>query len=150
MEVWVDGPRATDRSRQIAEQIPLPELPPLTEQEREDARRSCWSEEQYARTKFAGEIGAEEWAERVQALGILIESLLREHDPSASLKSLLLETLRGRYRATAQVGDREFRFVVREEVVDDLLEAGKAEALDSMRRIVSVAMLPYASQARVS
>jgi hypothetical protein len=150
MEVWVDGPRATDQSRATAEQIPLAELPPLTEQEREEARVSGWSDERYARVKFAGEQGAYEWAERVQTLGVLLESMLKQHSPEASLKSILLETFRGRYRATAQLGSREFCFAVREQVAEDLLEAGKAEALDSLRRIVAVAVLPYSAETRVS
>ena len=66
------------------------------------------------------------------------------------MQSLLLETLRGRYRAVANVAGREFWFNIREEVVDDLLEAGKAEALDGIRRIASVAVLPYTPELRVS
>ena len=134
----------------MAHEAPLSSLPSLTDEELEEARGSYWSEEQFARSKAAGEIGAHEWAERVQALGVLLQALLKERDSEATLHSLLLETLRGRYRAVASVGAREFWFVIREEVVDDLLEAGKADALASLRRIVEVAVLPYASEARVS
>ena len=150
MEIWLDGPRTTARSWQAADEAPLSSLPSLTEQEKEQARRSHWSEERFARSKLAGEAGAREWAERAQSFGVLLQSLLRESNAQAVLRSLLLETLRGRYRATASIAGREFWFEIREEIVDDLLEAGKAEALDGLRRIVSVAVLPYTPELRVS
>ena len=150
MEIWLDGPRATTRSWHVADEAPLTSLPSLTEQEKEQARQSHWSEERFARSKFAGEVGAREWAERAQCLGVLLQSLLRESNPQAVLQSLLLETLRGRYRATASIADREFWFEICEDIVDDLLEAGKAEALDGLRRIASVAVLPYTPELRVS
>jgi hypothetical protein len=150
MEVWVDGPRATEHSRSLAEQLPLSELPSLTAQEREEARLGGWSDERYARVKYAGEQGAHEWAEKVQTLGVLLESILKQYTPEASLKSVLPETFQGRYRATEQLQSREFSFAVQEEVAEDLLESGKAEALDSLRRIVAVAVLPYSAETRVS
>ena len=150
MEVLVDGPRVTEHSRKLAEQVPLSELPPLTDREREEAQSSGWSEERYARVKLAGERGAYEWAEKAETLGVLLQSLLKQHSPEAGLKSLLLETYRGRYRATATLGSNEFWFAVREEVAEELLEAGKAEALDQLRRIVAVAVLPYSPETRVS
>ncbi len=150
MEVWVDGPRSTNKSRQAAYQVPLSSLPDLTEQEKKEAERSHWSEEQFARIKYAGELGAREWAERTQSFAVLLQSLLRESNPQAVLQSVLLETLRGRYRAVASISDREFWFEIREEVVDDLLDAGKADALDGLRRIASVAVLPYTPELKVS
>lgn len=150
MEIWVDGPRATDNSWRMASRTPTSSLPTLTEEEKEQAKVSHWSEEEFARSKFAGETGAQEWAERMQSFGVLLQALLKESNPQAVLQSLLLETLRGRYRAVANIAGYEFWFEIREEVVDDLLETGKAEALDSLRRIAAVAVLPYTPELRVS
>ena len=150
MEILVDGPRATDQSWREAESLPLASLPALTDEEKKQARLSQWSEERFARSKFAGEAGAQQWAERTRSFGVLLQALLKESNPQAALQSLILETLRGRYRATASVAGCEFWFDMREEIVDDLLEAGKTEALDGLRRIVSIAVLPYTSELRVS
>lgn len=120
MEIWVDGPRATDKSWRVASKTPVFSLPVLTEEEKEQARVSHWSEEDFARSKFAGETGAQEWAERMQPLAVLLQALLKESNPQAVLQCLLLETLRGRYHAVANIVEHEFWFEIREEVVDDL------------------------------
>ena len=126
MEIWVDGPRATDESRSAARQAAPSDLPALTDEERMSARRSGWTEHHYARTKYAGELGALEWAKRAQPIGVLLDSFLKERVPEAFLVSLTLKTLRGVYRGVASIQGKEVEFHVREALVDDLLEAGDA------------------------
>ncbi len=150
MDVWVDGPRETESSRKAAHSASVSDLPHLTDQERTEAQALRWPEEFYARNKLAGEMGAREWAQRAEALGFLLQGLLQDRDSRAVLESVLLETRRGRYRATVCLGGSTFWFAVREEVVDDLMEAGKLEALENVKRIVDIAALPYLLQLRVS
>ncbi len=150
MEIWVEGMRATEQSRSAAYHAPASDLPGLTFQERNRALASGWTEERYARTKYAGELGAREWAKRVETVAVLLQDLLEQRAPASKLLSLTLNTSRGIYRATAEVGNASLEFQVRENVVDDLIEAGDAEALSRLRRVVEIATLPYMKPIRVS
>ncbi len=150
MQIHIEGTRATDQSWWTAMNAAVSQLPPLTEAEKQSVQRTSWSEKRYARSVYAGLLALPDLEEPVKGVGRLVQALVKECAGHAALLKLTFQTLQGVYQATAEIDGQRFHFSFREELLESVTMAGDAEALASLRRIIELAVLPFAKQLRVS
>lgn len=75
---------------------PVSDLPALTAQEKEDARRRGISEEDYARRVLLERLADGRWRERGQRLGDIVKEVMKPLEAEYPLKAVLAEVSRGR------------------------------------------------------
>jgi hypothetical protein len=73
MEIAVDGWRSGVSEWRTARSVPVDQLPRLTDEQREVARKLGISEEDYARSAFAGEQTREALLKKTERLARLLE-----------------------------------------------------------------------------
>jgi hypothetical protein len=150
MHIVIEGYRSTDQDWLKAQQTPSDALPRLTEEQKQIASTFGASSETYARSLYAGELSQRVWEDKAKRLGQILESLMTSRIPDAEVLRVTLQTSRGVFEVVARAAGSEFKFRVQEDVADELMEGGDADALDRLRRIVEFALLPLAGKARAS
>jgi hypothetical protein len=140
MEVIVTGWRSTTDAWAKAHLVRLSDLPALSPEQADVARKLGLSAEEYARSFYAGELSKPELTGKAEAIGKLIERLAGSQSPGAKIDQVLLETYHGLVRLKGSVGDSEFRMEVEEELVEDLMKGGSGKLLERLERIVKMAL----------
>ena len=140
MEVIVTGWRSTTDAWAKAHFAKLSDLPALSQEQAEVARKLGLSAEEYARSFYAGELSKPELAGKAEEIGRLVERLAGRYAPEARIERVLLETYRGLVRLKGSVGDSGFQIELDEELVDDLMRCGSKELLERLERIIQMAL----------
>ncbi len=144
--IAVDGMRFSARCLDEARSIPANELPPLSDPQREGAKSMGISEEEYARSLVAGERTWNLLLEKTERLANFLQERLALFANDAKLRSVILRTFDEKFDVEVLLHTQAVHLSVRESVVDDLFEAGSAEADSSLNRILELALPRQAKQ----
>jgi len=85
------------------------------------------SEEDYARSTYAGRKNQERLFEKTRKFAVILEKKLRSKAQDARIDRIRLLTLQHEYRIEISAGEKKVFFRVAEEMVDDFMERGFAD-----------------------
>lgn len=138
--ITVDGGRISALDREDVRNVPVSELPPLTESQREVARKMKVPEEEYSRNFLALQRGKTRLLEKVEALARFLWEQLGQLAPSGEIKRVALSTIEQRCDVDLVVEGSHIPVRIRESIVDDFFEAGSPEAEARIIRILQTAI----------
>ena len=127
MEIIIDGWRAGGDERQQARSVPASDLPRLSEAQKQVAKKMGISEEDYARSAYAGRLNQERLLEKTRRFAEILDSKLRSKIEGARIDRIRLVSIEHEYRIEFSVNDKKVLFRVPEEMVDDFIEGGSAD-----------------------
>jgi hypothetical protein len=127
MEIIIEGWRAGGEDRKEAKSVPANQLPPLNDAQKEVAKKMGISEEDYARSTFAGKRNQERLLEKTRRFSEILDSKLQSKFEGSRIERVRLVTIEHEYRIEISANQRKFIFRVPEEMVDDFVEGGSAE-----------------------
>jgi hypothetical protein len=126
MEIIIEGWRAGGQERKEAASVPASELPLLTSDQKLVARKMGISEEDYARSAYAGKRNQERLIEKTRRFAEILEEGLRTLSEGARIDRVRLVTIEHEYRIELSINGKSIPFRVPEEMVDDFIEGGSA------------------------
>jgi len=124
MEITVEGWRAGREERNEAAKLSIADLPPLTDEQKNVAKKMGISEEDYARSTYAGRLSQGRLVEKTKRLARLLEKQLAGFSGGAQIERVRLVTIDHEFRVDISVNGKTVPFRVSEETVDDLFEGG--------------------------
>jgi hypothetical protein len=127
MEIIIDGWRAGGEEREQAQSVPANKLPPLSEAQKEVAKKMGISQEDYARSAFAGKLNQERLLEKTRRFAEILDGKLRSKIKGARIDRIRLVTIEHEYRIELLANGKKILFRVSEEMVDDFIEGGFAD-----------------------
>ncbi len=119
-----------------AHQASEPELPALTDQQKEIARRFGVSEQDYARGVLAGKYGNQRMQKRGQTLGGCAVEILAGLGEKYKLLAVLWEGSRLRWMLRIETPDGVVGVPVPFELADDVIDSGVLEEMERLRQLV--------------
>jgi hypothetical protein len=122
MVVGVDGWRATAEEWEFVRSLPAGQLPGLTPEQREVARKLGFSEEDYARSILAGERSQSRLLKKAEWLARLLQE--RFAKLGARVERVMLRASLERFDAEIRVNGAPVPIRIREEIVDRYFERG--------------------------
>jgi hypothetical protein len=140
MNVSVEGWRANPVEREAVRNIPAEQLPSLSDEQKEVARKLGVPEEAYARMALAGERTSNRLLQKTEMLARLLEKKLRALGSQASIESVVLKTIDHQFEVVTKVDGSNIPMRINESIVDDLFESGSREADERLSRIVSTTL----------
>lgn len=140
MQIAVDGPRGSASAQDAVRRIPKEQLPPLTDAQKTVAHQLGASEEDYARMILEGERAHDELLVKTELFARLLEKKLHEIGSKAKIQNVLLRTLDGKFEVEMDVNGRTIPLRIREELIDDLFEAGSPDAEERLARILQTTL----------
>jgi len=127
MEIIIEGWRAGGEERKEAASVPISQLPPLSDGQKSAAKRMGISEENYARSTYAGRRNQDRLIEKTRRFAQILEARLSANAPGARIERIRLLTLEGEYRIEISVEGKKVLFRVAEDMVNDYMEKGFAD-----------------------
>ncbi len=143
MEIVIDGWRAGGEERKEAASVPVGKLPALSDGQKEVAKKMGISEEDYARSAYAGRLNQERLIEKTKKFARLLQRKLQERG-DVEITNIRLDVLRHRYEVAASAGERPVSFVVSEELIDDLFQTGSESLERNLERVLEYALPAHA------
>ncbi len=140
MEIAVDGWRASAGDWEAVRQIPRDQLPPLTAEQREVARKLGVPEDEYARSALAGERGREVLLHKAERLARVIEEQAKTAGTDASVERIILRTVESRFDVDLRLNGRSIPLRIAEDLVDDYFDSGSTDAEQRLGRVVKNAL----------
>ena len=127
MEIIIDGWRAGGEDRAKAQSVPASELPPLSEAQKEVATKMGISQENYARSAYAGRLNQERLLEKTKRFAEILDRKVQSKIEGARINRIRLVAIEHEYRIELTVNERTIPFRVSEGLVDDFIEGGSAD-----------------------
>ncbi len=127
MEITIEGWRAGGEERKEAASVPVWQLPPLTDEQKSVAKKMGISEEDYARSAYAGRRNQERLIEKTRRFAAILEAKLGSKVQGARIDRIRLLTIEHEYRIELSVEGKKVLFRVAEDMVDDFMEKGFAD-----------------------
>ena len=140
VSISVAGFRTRASEWDAAKMVPKEELPPLTDAQRDAAKKMGVSEEDYARSFMAGEKTWNILLDRTRQLARVLQGVVREISPEAVVESVVLRTWEERFDVDIREGEKRIPVRIEEDIVRRLFEGGSAEAERSLRRVLDIAL----------
>jgi len=137
MQIAVDGSRGSASAQEEVRRIPREELPPLTEPQKKVARQLGASDEAYARMLLVGERAQDELLVKTDMFARLLEKKLRELGSKARIENVVLRTSSEKFEVEINLNGNTIPLRIREDLVDDLFEAGAPDAEERLVRILN-------------
>jgi hypothetical protein len=147
MEIVIDGWRAGREERSEAARVPAGELPELTDGQKNVAKKMGISQEDYARSTYAGRLNQARLIEKAKRFAAILKGKLGSRIPDARIERVRLLTLEHEYRIEVSVEDKKVLFRVAEDMVDDFMERGFANVGELIERNLETAIAAQATQA---
>jgi len=135
-EIHVPGWGASTDESSRASAVPESELPPLSEEEREIAKRFRMSDEAYRREKLAGVYGQQRREARALDLGRQVEEILADLGPEYRLGSVNWNSETLTWRLEVETPQGKQNVVLSWELVDDALDFRTSGELQRLRNMV--------------
>lgn len=135
-QIVLSKPSASAQEWRRALAAPSSELPPLSEEQKEVARKFNVTEEEYARNVLAGCYGQQSMRKRAQQLGEAVQSLLAELGGGRVI-AVVRETDRPGWIVRIETRQRDVDVFVSRELADDLLDSGSGEERERLRARVA-------------
>ena len=140
MNISVQGFRTSSSDWEAVKNLAEDQLPPLSPEQREVARKMGIPERDYARSALAGQRTLERmFAKTVRFAGYLAERY-REMAPQATVESVSLNTWDGKFEVSLVLGGRSVPMRVAEEIVDDYFDSGSPDMEQRIERVLSLAI----------
>ena len=127
MEIVIEGWRAGGEERKEANSVPASQLPSLTEEQKKVAKKMGISEDDYARSAFAGKRNQERLLGKTRRFAETLDRILRSRWEEARIERVRLVTIEHEYRLEISANGRKFIFRVPEDMVDDFIEGGSSD-----------------------
>ena len=140
MTVAVNGFRTSPTDWEAARDLPPAQLPPLSAEQREVAGQLHIPEEIYARTAWAAARTTEKLLAKTERFARFLQKKGTSLEPALKIENVTLDTWNARYEVDARINGAPLPLRIVEELVDELLEGGKAEAEERLSRIMSLAL----------
>jgi len=135
-EIHVPGFHGSvDEARQ-AQGIPASELPPISEEEHEIARKLEISDEAYRRGKLAGIFGHERIESRASALGSQVEGILAGLEQGYRLASVTWNSSTHSWTLEVDTPQGPHNVALSGELVDDVLDSRTRSQAQRLRNMV--------------
>ena len=128
MEIVIEGWRAGSEERQEAASVPAGKLAPLTDDQKSVAKKMGISEEDYARSAYAGRRNQDRLLDKTKRFAGILEGQLRSKVRDGRVNRIRLVTIEHEYRIELSIDGKTVPFRVAEDLVDDFLEKGFADA----------------------
>ena len=128
MEIIVEGWRAGVQEWRDIQGVPVQELPPLSNEQREVAMKLRIPEVDYARSALAGRRTQERLLTKTQRFAHLLEQKLQRDHEGVALTRIRLVTIEHMFQLDLTAGDRNLTVRISEDMVDDLVEGGSPSA----------------------
>lgn len=117
-------------------QAPPSELPELTAEEKEFARRWGIGEEAYARSRLSLEYGRRRRERRAIQLGRAVEEILGDMGAAYQLKAVIAEMMKARWVLRIQTPQKVVNVAVDRELADDIVDSNTIQDQDRLRELV--------------
>ena len=127
MEIVIEGWRAGGEEREAARSVPASQLPALNDDQKKVAKKMGISEEEYARSAYAGKRNQDRLTDKTRRFAGFLEERLRALSEGARIDRVRLVTIEHEYRIEFSVNGKKIFFRLPEEMVDDFIEGGSAE-----------------------
>ncbi len=137
MQIGVDGYRSSKEDWIRAHQVPVDDLPQITDEESLVAGKFGMSEEEYKRSQYALELSLVALKQRTGIVGELVTDWLQKNRVRGEVAAVWLKTLEGKFRIEVTTLRGTIPIFIREEVIDDLLEGGSLVAKDAIDRLLA-------------
>jgi hypothetical protein len=137
MDISVRGSRSSAQDWARAQLVPLSELPLLNEEEKAVARKMNLSDEDYARSAFAGQLSEQELLQRTLGFGKWLGARVEERSPDSHVIAVQLDTWEEKFRIRISSGKQSVVFAVDEELVERFLTTGSPELEKSLLRCLT-------------
>ena len=141
MEIAVDGWRSSVADWDAVRNIPSDQLPPLSPEQREVARKLGIPEQDYARSVLAGERNREALLGKAQRLAHLLEQRLKKSGIAGQVNRVLLRTVEHRFDVELRIDGRTAPLRIEESLVDDYFDSGSTDAEERLGRILDRALV---------
>jgi hypothetical protein len=141
MEIEVQGWRAYPAEWHAVRGIPPNELPALSSEQREVARKLGISEEDYARSALAGQRTQEILLQKTERLARFLEKRIEASRLPAKINRIVLVAVEQKFTVELEVNRRPLFLRIDEAVVDDFFDSGSQGAEESLGRILDRALL---------
>jgi len=138
--VFVSGVTGSVEDWQKAMNAPKTELPKLTAQQREIARRMNISEEEYARGVLVGQYGEEREQRRGKTLGSRVEEILEGLGQAYSLDALIREGVKDRWVARINTPNEPKNVAIGLDLADDVIDFATMQDIERLRRLILPAL----------
>jgi hypothetical protein len=109
-------------------------LPPLSKQQREVARKMGIPVEEYQRNVLAGQLGEMRLQSKGEALGLVVQELLRGLGPGYRLESIKGDPGNERWICTVGTPDIVANVAIPRELADDALDSGAKDEVQRLAR----------------
>ena len=139
MEIVIEGWRAGGEERKEAARVPANELPALSDEQKLVAKKMGISEEDYARSAYAGKRSQERLIEKTRRFAELLQSKLQARS-GVEVRRIRLDVLNHRYDVVVAREGREIPFRVSEEMIDDLFQSGSESLERDLERVLDYAL----------
>jgi hypothetical protein len=140
MEISVQGWKASPSDWEAVRKIPKADLPALTDEQKEVARKLGLAEEDYARSALAGERTQNALLIKTEMFARLLEKKIHELGLKATVENVVLRILEDRFDVALRMDGIRLPLRIKEDIVDDLFEAGSAEAEEKLSRILKATL----------
>jgi hypothetical protein len=102
MEIIIEGWRAGGQERKEAASVPVSELPPLNTEQKSVAKKMGISEEDYARSAYAGKRNQDRLIEKTRRFAEILGERLQSLSEGARIDRVRLVTIKVQHRAFAE------------------------------------------------
>ncbi len=140
MNISVQGFRTSSADWDAVKHLSDDQVPPLSPEQCEVARKMGIPEGDYARSVLAGERTMERMVLKTERFARYLHERLKEMAPQANVDSVALNTWDGRFEVSVAVGDRSIPIRIAEELVDDYLDSGSPEMGRRLDYVLGVAI----------
>jgi hypothetical protein len=141
MEIAVQGWRAYPAGWQAVRGIPGTDLPALTAEQREVARKLGISEEDYARSALAGQRTQEILSQKTERLARFLEQRIESSRLPVRINRVVLVAVEQKFTVELEIKGRPVFLRSNESLVDDFFDSGSEEAEKSLGRVLDRALL---------
>jgi len=141
MEIAVQGWRSSPAEWDAVRGIPEEELPSLTNEQREVARKLGIPEQDYARSVLAGRRTQDVLLQKTQALAVFVENRIARDHPQVRVTRVVLDVVEHRFTVELEFAGKPRILRVDEDVVDDYFDSGSVDAEAKLARIFDRAVL---------
>ena len=149
MEVLIRGSRSSAQDWRRAQQIPLSEIPQLSEEQKAAAQREHVSEEDYARSAYAARLTERATLQKMLKFGRWLEARMEKRRPECRIDSIELDTWNGKLMVQGRAGEEPFSFELDEDLVERFLTTGAADLERAILRVLEV-FIPIERTAKAS
>jgi hypothetical protein len=140
MKVSVVGYRASTADWERVRNLPREQLPPLTPEQKVVADNLKIPEEDYARSALAGQQTQDKLLAKTERFARLLQQKVKQRNPHAVVEHVALITWDHKLEVEIAIDGAPVPLGIDEDIVDDLLEGGSAEADRKLTRIVELAV----------